>query len=66
MNIVPVGLEISKSGFQIIEQVHFLAALRTVDVQQLTVIQLAHFLRSVPSTEMTMDALHIVFSSMSR
>lgn len=50
---LPVGLKVSKSSLQIIEQIHFLAALRTVDVQQFTVVQLSHLLRSLPCTAIT-------------
>lgn len=53
--IIPVGPEVSKSSLQVVEQIHFLAALRAVDVQQLTAIQLAHLLRSLPSTAITGD-----------
>lgn len=36
--VVPVGFKVSKPSLQVIEKIHFLAALRTVDVEQLTVI----------------------------
>lgn len=60
ISIIPVGLEVSKASLQIIEEIHFLAALRTVDVQQLTVVQLAHLLRSLPSTTMKRDTADVL------
>lgn len=56
---VPVGLEISKTGFQVVEQIDFLAALRTIDVQQLAVVKMAHLLRRVPGTVTTEVYLHL-------
>lgn len=54
---VPVGLEVAQSSLQVIEQVDFLTALRTVDIQQLTVVQLLHLLRSLSSTARTKNYL---------
>ena len=49
-SVSPVGLQVSQASLQVVEQIHFLAALRAVDVQQLAVIQLPHLLRSLPRT----------------
>lgn len=54
---VPVGLEVAQSSLQVIEQVDFLTALRTVDIQQLTVVQLLHLLRSLSRTARTKNYL---------
>ena len=51
--MLPVGLEVSEPSLQVVEQVDFLAALRTVDVQQLAVVQLPHLLRGLPGTAST-------------
>lgn len=50
---VPVGLEVSKSSLQVIEKIDFLTALRTVDVQQVTVGQVLDLLRSLSRTGIT-------------
>ena len=44
----PVGLQVFQSGFQIIEQVDFLAALRAVNIQQFTVVRVPHLPRRLP------------------
>lgn len=47
---LPIGLKVSESSFQVIEQIHLFAALWTVNVQQLTVVQLLHLLGSLSPT----------------
>lgn len=44
----PVGLQVFQSGFQIIEQVDFLAALRAVNIQQFAVVRVPHLPRRLP------------------
>lgn len=50
VTVSPVGLEVPQPSFKIIEEIDFLAALRAVDVQELTGVQLSHLLRCVSST----------------
>lgn len=45
--LLPVCFEVSQASLEVIEEIDFLAALRAVDVQQVTVVQLLHLLRSV-------------------
>jgi len=47
---LPVSFEVFESGLQVIEQVDFLAALRAVNIQKLTVVQVSDLLRGLAST----------------
>lgn len=47
---IPVSFEVPEPSLQVIEEIDLFAALRAVNVQQLTVVQLPHLLRSLAST----------------
>lgn len=62
--ILPVGLKVSQPSLQIIEKIDFLAALRTVDVQKLTIVQLPHLLWSLSSTRRTKSMFTVLIKQL--
>ena len=44
----PIGLQVFQPGFQVVEQVDFLAALRAVNIQQFAVVCMPHLSRRLP------------------
>lgn len=56
----PVSFEVFESSLEVVEQVHFLTALRAVNIQQLTVVKVSDFLRCMSSTADTTEQIRLL------